>query len=138
MRHLLAVVPFLLGAAFAATDDEIRAAEKAWGAAVVQRDIASLDRLFTADLIYAHSTGKVETKAEYLDRLRSGKQRYDGLTHESLRVVSYGDSAVAHAIVRMTGTNDNGPFNDHLMMIHLWVKQAGHWRLAAHQTTKIP
>jgi len=122
----------------ASTDDDIRAAEKAWASAVVQRDFTTLDRVFAPDLIYAHSTGNIETKAKYLDRLRSGKQRYDTLVHETLRVVPYGDAAVAHSIVRITGTNDNGPFNDHLMMIHLWVKQAGQWRLAAHQTTKIP
>jgi hypothetical protein len=38
----------------------------------------------------------------------------------------------------MTGTNDAGPFNDHVMMMHIWVKQGAAWRLAAHQTTKIP
>ena len=43
-----------------------------------------------------------------------------------------------HSIARMTGRNDAGPFDDHLMIIHLWVKQGGTWQLAAHQTTKIP
>jgi hypothetical protein len=48
------------------------------------------------------------------------------------------EAAGAFHIVRMTGKNDSGPFNDHLMMIHFWVKQGGAWKLAAHQTTKIP
>jgi len=30
------------------------------------------------------------------------------------------------------------PFNDHVMMMHVWVKQGGSWHLAAHQTTKVP
>jgi len=138
MHRLLFCVPLMMAALAASPDDDIRAAEKAWASAVVQRDFAALDQVFTPDLIYAHSTGNIETKAKYLDRLRSGKQRYDTLVHENLRVVVYGDAAVAHSIARVTGTNDNGPFNDHLMMIHLWVRQAGQWRLAAHQTTKIP
>jgi hypothetical protein len=29
------------------------------------------------------------------------------------------------------------PFNDHLKMLHVWVKQGRAWRLAAHQTTKL-
>jgi ketosteroid isomerase-like protein len=122
----------------APADDEIRNAEKAWAEAVKSRNFAALEKIFSPELIYAHSTGAIETKQKYLDRLRSGAQRYDGITHETIKVVAYGDSAVAHSLVRMTGGNSSGPFNDHLMMMHLWVKQGGSWRLAAHQTTKIP
>ncbi len=121
-----------------AADDDLRAAEKAWGAALVTRDAAALERIYTSELIYAHSTGKVETKAQYLERLKGGKQRYDAVIHESTQIARYGDAAVTHSVARMTGHNDSGPFDDHLMVIHMWVKQGGAWRLAAHQTTKIP
>jgi ketosteroid isomerase-like protein len=122
----------------ASTEDEIRSAEKAWAVAVKGKNLAALEKIFTAELIYAHATGAIETKQKYLDRLRSGAQRYDSLTHETIKVVPYGDSAVSHSLVRVTGVNSSGPFNDHVMMMHLWVRQGGTWRLAAHQTTKIP
>jgi ketosteroid isomerase-like protein len=127
-----------LSTAAPAPEDEIRAAEKSWRQALVARDSRALDQLYTADLIYAHSTGKVESKKEYLDRLASGRQRYESWTEESWHITMHGDSAVCHSIARATGVNDNGAFNDHLMVMHLWVKQQGVWRLAAHQTTKIP
>ena len=135
MKIVLACLVML---AASAADDDLRAAEKSWGAALVARDAAALEKIYTAELIYAHSTGKVENKAQYLERLKGGKQRYESVTHESMQVVQYGDSAVTHSIARMTGRNDSGPFDDHLMIIHLWVKQGGEWHLAAHQTTKIP
>lgn len=122
----------------ASPEDEIRAAEKAWAAAVKGRDLAALEKIFTPGLIYAHATGAIETRQKYLDRLKSGKQRYDAVTHEKMQVVPYGDAVVSHCILRMTGVNDAGPFNDHVMAMHLWVKQNGSWHLAAHQTTKIP
>lgn len=136
MKLLLACL-FMIAAALAA-DDDLRAAEKAWGAALVAKDGAALEKIYTPELIYAHSTGKVETKTQYMERLKLGKQRYDSVTHESMQVARYGDAAVTHSIARMTGRNDSGPFDDHLMIIHMWVKQGGTWRLAAHQTTKIP
>ena len=135
MKLILACL-FLLTAR--AADDDLRAMEKAWATALVTRDNAALERIYTPDLIYAHSTGKVENKAQYLARIKGGNQRYDSVVHESTQIVRYGDSAVAHSIARMTGRNDSGPFDDHLMILHLWVKQGGQWRLAAHQTTKIP
>lgn len=128
----------LAAAALGASEDEIRAADRRWAAAVKGGDLATLERMYTPGLIYAHATGKVEDKAQYIGRLKSGKQKYTDVIIESTKIVPYGDSAVSHSNVRTIGTNDNGPFNDHVMMIHVWVKQGGEWRLAAHQTTKIP
>ena len=54
-----------------------------------------------------------------------------------MTIKTFADSAIAHAIVRMKGTTKGEPFDSKLMMMHLWVKQGGKWRLAAHQTTKL-
>ena len=124
--------------ALCASEDEIRAADQRWAAAVKGGDTATLDRMYTQGLIYAHATGKVEDKSQYIERLKSGKQKYSDVIIESTKIVAYGDSVISHSNVRTIGTNDSGPFNDHVMMIHMWVKQRGEWHLAAHQTTKIP
>ena len=128
----------LAAVALCAGEDEIRAADKRWAAAVKAGDTAALDRMYTTGLIYAHASGNVEDKPQYIERLKSGKQKYSDVNIESTKVVVYGDSAVSHSIVRTIGRNDTGPFNDHVMMMHVWVKQGGEWRLAGHQTTKIP
>ena len=116
----------------------IRDAEKAWADAVLARDYSALDKILGEKLIYAHATGAIESKQDYLKRLRAGAQRYDRIDRESLRIVSYGESAVTHSIRRMIGVSNGTPFNDHVMMLHCWEKQGGSWRLAAHQTTKLP
>ncbi len=124
--------------ALSSPEDEIRSADRRWAAAVKGGDTAVLERMYTSGLIYAHATGKVEDKTQYIERLKSGKQKYTDVIIESTKIVAHGDSAISHSIVRTIGTNDNGPFNDHVMMMHVWVKNGGEWRLAAHQTTKIP
>ena len=113
-------------------------AKWAWATAVKSKDLAALDKMFLPGLVYAHATGPIESKDVYINRLKEGKQRYDSVTIESTRVFPYGDSALSHSIVRVTGVNSAGPFNDHVMMMHMWVKQGGAWRLAGHQTTKVP
>jgi len=119
-------------------EDEIRAAEKEWAAAVVAQDFARLDRFLGANLIYAHSTGAVESKEAYLKRLHTGAQKYDAIEFEKTAVHVYGDTAVAHSHLTMRGMSNGAPFNERLMMMHLWVKADGRWQLAAHQTTKLP
>lgn len=138
MIRTIVLMAAAVAAALATSEDEIRAADRRWAAAVKSGDTATLDRMYTSGLIYAHASGKLEDKREYLERLKLGKQKYTEVNIESTKIVPYGDSAISHSIVRTIGTNDSGPFNDHVMMLHVWVKQGGEWKLAAHQTTKIP
>ncbi len=132
-----ALLILCLPAAAGANEDAIRQAEKQWAEAVVARDFTALEKILAPGLIYAHSTGVIETKEEYLGKLRSGRQRYDAIEHEKTTVKVYGDAAVAHSIVVMKGESAGEPFDSRLMMMHFWVKQDGAWRLAAHQTTSL-
>ena len=132
---LLAALPSALRASM---EDEVRQAEKEWAAAVTAKDFAKVDKILADGLIYAHSTGIVETKAEYLAKVRGGTQNYDAIEHSKIQIKVYGNTAVAHSHVRMAGTNAAGPFDNKLMMMHFWVKEGGAWKLAAHQTTQLP
>ncbi len=137
MRRLLFSFLLLAAVGMAADEDAIRKVEKAWAAAVVANDFKTIDGLLSPDLIYAHSTGAIETKAEYVGKIRNHEYNYKGIDHESITVKMHGDSAVAHSKVRMRGVNKSGPFDNQLMMLHLWVTQGGRWVLAAHQTTRL-
>ena len=132
---LLAALPSALRASM---EDEVRQAEKEWAAAVTAKDFPKVDKILADGLIYAHSTGIVETKAEYLAKVRGGTQNYDAIEHSKIQIKVYGNTAVAHSHVRMAGTNAAGPFDNKLMMMHFWVKEGGAWKLAAHQTTQLP
>jgi len=113
-------------------------AEKAWAAAVVKGDHAALDKLLAADLIYTHSSGVVENKNVYFGKLKSGALKYESIQHEDIVVKPYGDAAVLHCKVRMKGVSDGAPFSAYAVMTHVWVKQGGSWKLAAHQATRLP
>lgn len=112
--------------------------DKAWTKAVLARDTVALERMYGANLIYAHATGVVDTKTEYLAKIRSGKQVYKSIDQQKLTENSYGTTRITHSWVRVTGTNQSGPFDDKVMMLHVWIKFGTEWQLAAHQTTKVP
>ncbi len=125
-------------AALAAVEDEVKAAEMQWAAAAKSADAAKLRTLLSNDLVYTHSSGVIDDKSSYLAKLTSSRQKYDGIEHTNMKVKVYnGDAAVVTARVRMHGTNQSGPFDDQLLMTHVWVKVNGSWQLAAHQTTKV-
>jgi ketosteroid isomerase-like protein len=137
MISILALIVFAVSAA-AQTVADITAVEKDWAQKVRTRDVKALEKLLADDLIYAHSTGIVDNKQTYLSKIGEGRQVYKTVDHQKIEVRLHGSSAVTHCIMRMAGTNQAGPFDDKVMMIHVWVKKGASWILAAHQTTKVP
>jgi ketosteroid isomerase-like protein len=120
-----------------AVPKEIEAAEKAWVKAILERDGAALERVLADDLIYAHASGVLDTKRSYIDKIMSGRQKYASLTQHHMIAREAGGSVLTHCWTHVTGVNPAGPFDDKVMTMHVWVKGAGGWRLAAHQTTKV-
>ena len=129
----------LLAASLAGSQvSEIEKLDQEWIKAVLSKDLAALDRMLAPDLVYAHASGVVDTKSTYLEKLRSGRQVYKSMEQRKVSVRRHGSAtAVTHSWMRVTGVNAQGPFDDKVMMLHVWVTSGGSWRLAAHQTTRV-
>jgi ketosteroid isomerase-like protein len=138
MKPLIGLMLGLCGLLCGGVKDDLRAAEDRWAEAMKSGQAAALERACAAELIYGHSTGVTQTRAELIASMQTGERRYDSITWESFQVVELGQAALTHAKIRIVGKNAQGSFNDHLMLMHVWVKQKGEWRLAGHQTAKIP
>jgi ketosteroid isomerase-like protein len=117
--------------------EELRAAEKAWVSALQNKDLKALDQLLADDLVYTHSTGIVESKAQYIAMQKSGTQVYKAVDYEDMKIRRYGDAGVVTAKVRMRGSTKGTPFDNQLQILHVWAKKDGRWQLVAHQTTRL-
>jgi ketosteroid isomerase-like protein len=125
-------------AAQPATDEqEVRAADARRFEAMVRRDREALDRLLADDLIYTHSTGQVETKAQLLDSIASGSLVYRSIQPRDVQVRLFGDVAV------LTGRADLGVRTGErdldlaASFTSVYVRRDGEWRMAAWQSTRI-
>ncbi|MBS1830158.1 MAG: nuclear transport factor 2 family protein [Acidobacteria bacterium] len=138
MTRRLLTLCVLYGTMLPAADRaSIEQLDKNWIKAVLGKDFAALDKMYTDDIVYAHASGVVDTKATYMEKVKSGKQVYKSMEQKNVSVKLHGDSAITHSWMRVTGVNAQGPFDDKVMMIHFWVMKNGQWRLAAHQTTRV-
>jgi len=133
---LAAFLP-LASAQSGSTDNDVRKAEEAWAAAVKVSDASALDKLLANDLVYTHSTGNVDTRTDYLSKMKAGTQKYTDLQYSGMKVRTWnGDTAVVNSQLRMLGATNGTPFDNTVYVIHVWVKQGGTWKLVAHQTTR--
>lgn len=117
---------------------QVEQAEREWAAAVCRNDFARIEQILAADLIYTHSTGLAEDKAQYLEALRSGRQKYDTIQFEEMNVRVRGKTAMVAAKVRMTGNTQGKPFDNMLRLLHVWKKNKGGWQLVGHQSARLP
>jgi ketosteroid isomerase-like protein len=130
----------LLSAGLVAAADagSLQEAEKSWATAITKRDFVLLDKVLSPDLVYTHSTGVIDTKDSYIGAQKKGDRRYDAVTPLETKAKQYGDTGVVTGKLRMQGKTSAGPFDDTVLLTHVWIKQGGVWRLVAHQTTKLP
>jgi len=107
-------------------------------AAMVDGDLAALDELLSDDVMYAHSDASVDSKASYLEMLRTGALVYHELEHTTEAVVSRPGVVIVGGT--MSGSiHMNGiakTLNSRVAAV--WIAEDGRWRLAAFQPTPIP
>lgn len=107
-------------------------------AAIDRNNADALDRLSTADYTFVNPAGKVWTKKEYLELIRSGTLKVESYTRDEESIRFYGNTAIV--IYRST---PHGTFNGQELITNqrrvttIMVKQDGRWLTAGRQSTPI-
>jgi ketosteroid isomerase-like protein len=113
----------------------VLAAEQAYVDAMIKHDKAALERLLADDLVYVHSSSKVETKAEVIQAVTSGSATYESLEFRDTTVRQYGDVVVTTHKAAIK-TKQSGVAN--LFVTHVWAKHKRGWQFASRQASRLP
>jgi hypothetical protein len=117
----------------------VTAADDERGAASIAADRTRLEAIFSDDLRYAHSSGKIDTKKSYIDAIVAGSSFYGGFDYKERNFLP-----VAPGIVLMSGrvfvqsrSNDQPTVLD-LNFLAVWREENGKWRFLAWQSCRNP
>ncbi len=92
---------------------------------------------FAADkLSYGHSTGLIEDKAAFVDDLISGKTGFTSLDLSDQTINIAGDVAIVRNRF-IAELKDAAKTKIDLIVLMIWQKQNGQWKLLARQAAKI-
>ncbi|MGA8049572.1 MAG: nuclear transport factor 2 family protein [Burkholderiales bacterium] len=119
-------------------EQEILALEDVRFKAMVSGDVALLDGLLHQDLIYTHSSAVVDTKASYLDAIRSGKTRYLSQKRFEERVRLCGDCALVTGRAEMEAEVNGVKKMLRLRYLDVWSRTPQGWKFIAWQSTSLP
>jgi hypothetical protein len=124
--------------AVAQTKDEKAVAEAAehLRRAMVNADNAVLSSITLPELSYGHSGGHVDDKAEFIQKIVSGKSDFVTIDISEQKIDIINGVAVVRHKFHAT-TNDGGkPGTVDLSVLLIWQKQKKDWKLLARQAVK--
>jgi len=116
----------------------IRGLEAARFSAMKEGDLDELDAILDDNLIYVHSNGRIDSKAEYLETLRQGAIHYEAIEVKGDRYRIGKDSAVLVQSVIATmrvGVGRELITRDMVLMSVWRCNSTGRWTLGAVQST---
>ena len=114
--------------------DEILALEDRRIEAMVKGDVRALGEILADDLIYTHTTARLDTKASFIDAVKTGKSNYKSVDRKDVEVRSLGDTAVVtgHAKFHVGDNKFEARFID------VYAKRNAVWQMVAWQSTRVP
>ncbi len=122
----------------AAAEQEVRQAIKKYRAALLQRDAATLEQIWTDDYTFTNGAGETHSKAQRLANLKSGATSLDSISQEEeMKVRVHGNVAVATGRVTIKGQYSGKQASGQYRSINVWVKGATGWQLVANQLTPV-
>ena len=105
-------------------------------AAMISGEIADLEAVASNHLSYGHSGGHVEGKAEFVEKIASGKSDFVTIDISEQTIDIIGKTAVVRHMFNAT-TNDGGkPGTVKLKVLLIFQKENGAWKLLARQAVK--
>ena len=107
-------------------------------AAMVAKDYARLEALIGDDLIYTHSSARMDTKASLIGAMQSGATVYTGADPSEVKAQELGDTVVLTGVARMQVVSNGTPNAFTIRFTDVWAKRAGGWQMTTWQSTKLP
>ena len=129
---LLAVVACQFSLSQTPAQQEVLQFERDACKAFLEADVVGLEGVLTPDFTLTLSNGEVNTRADEINELRSGKVHYDVFENYDMLARLYGnDMAVVLGKTRVKGTADGKPFDRVVQFTDTLIKRDGRWQLAA-------
>jgi hypothetical protein len=101
--------------------------------AMLAADKARLEALVSDQLSYGHSSGVIQSKAEFVGVIADKKTVYKTITLSDSSVTVVGNDAIARHTFAGEVEAGGKPSSPKLGVLQVWVKSGGSWKLLARQ-----
>src|SRR3954471_11428025 len=106
--------------------------------AMSQGDVGTLNALIADELVYTHSSARLDTKKSLIENMQTGKTVYTAVVPSDVQAQDYGDTVVLTGNARISVKSGSNAMNFGVRFTDIWVNKGGNWQMVAWQSTKTP
>jgi len=121
-----------------ANGDMIIALDKERMQAMADKDIGKLKNMLCKDLVYTHSSARLDTKESIIAGMESGATVYTSVVPSNVEALDLGDAVVLTGNAQISVSANGEPRSFGVRFTDVYQNQNGTWRVVAWQSTKTP
>jgi ketosteroid isomerase-like protein len=106
--------------------------------AMAQKDIATLNALLADDLVYTHSSARLDTKQSLIRGMESGTTVYTAVEPSDVKAQDLGNAVVLTGVARIRVTANGNPVSFAVRFTDVYANKGGQWQMVAWQSTRLP
>ena len=106
--------------------------------AMGDKDLATLEALLADDLIYTHSSARVDTKQSLIANMKSGATVYSSIEPSDVRAQDLGDAVVLTGVAWVKVVSRGKDLDFGVRFTDAYAKRNGRWQMVAWQSTRLP
>jgi ketosteroid isomerase-like protein len=106
--------------------------------AMAKKDIAKLNELISNDLVYTHSTARLDTKQSLIGNMESGGTVYTSVVPSDVKAHDLGDTVVLTGSCKISVMSQGRPNSFGVRFTDVWSNKGGKWQMVAWQSTRTP
>jgi ketosteroid isomerase-like protein len=120
--------------------DEVMRADRDWAQAAVDGDASKMANFMSSDyveiILNPATAGKdaewtTRNKSEWVESVRSGRDKYESVELHNLRVYFHGEIASVTGHYLQKGTSDGKDNSSAGTYVNTWVRRNGHWEIVS-------
>jgi ketosteroid isomerase-like protein len=106
--------------------------------AMAEKDIATLNELISDDLIYTHSSARLDTKKSLIGNMESGSTVYTSVVPSDVKAQDLGDTVVLTGSCRISVNAGGRPNSFGVRFTDVYAKKGARWQMVTWQSTRLP
>jgi ketosteroid isomerase-like protein len=106
--------------------------------AMAAKDVATLEAVLADDLIYTHSSARLDTKQSLIGAMTSGATVYTGVEASDVKAQDLGDTVVLTGIAQIKVVSNGTPNAFGVRFTDVYARRDGRWQMVTWQSTRLP
>ncbi|MEK7688367.1 MAG: nuclear transport factor 2 family protein [Pseudomonadota bacterium] len=106
--------------------------------AMAAKDVATLEAVLADDLIYTHSSARLDTKRSLIDAMVKGTTVYTGVEPSDVKAQDLGDTVVLTGIAHIEVVLNGTPNAFGVRFTDVYTRRDDRWQMVTWQSTRLP